>query len=282
MDPATGNALPNNPLISNADPNARRIIAYGLRNPFRQTLVARPGTDELWVGDVGWRTWEEINRIANPTDSTVENFGWPCYEGHGRQPGYDDADLNICENLYGQANADTMPHFAYNHTVKVVTSESCGTGDSSVSGLAFYKGGPYPDEYDDALFFADYSRNCIWVMEEGTNRLPNPGQLKTFVDGAAGPVDLQIGPSGDLFYVDLDGGKIWRVEYSAGNQPPVAYATANPTSGQMPLTVSFDGTGSSDPEGGALTYEWDLDGEGAYDDSTAAKPTHTYDTLGNY
>ena len=105
MDPATGNALPNNPLIANSDPNARRIIAYGLRNPFRQTLVARPGTDEIWVGDVGLIRWDEINRIANPTDSTVENFGWPCYEGNDRQPSFDGANLNICENLYGRANA---------------------------------------------------------------------------------------------------------------------------------------------------------------------------------
>ena len=282
VDPATGNALPNNPLISNSDPNARRIIAHGLRNPFRQTLVARPGTDEIWVGDVGWGRWEEINRIANPTDSAVENFGWPCYEGNGRQAAYDGANLNICENLYRQANAVSAPHFAYSHTAKVVTSESCSTGTSSVAGLAFYKGGPYPDEYDDALFFADYSRNCIWVMGEGTNGLPNPGQLRTFVDGAAGPVDLQIGPNGDLFYVDLRGGKIWRVQYAAANQPPVAHATATPLSGLTPLAVSFDGSGSSDPEGGTLTYEWDLDGDGAYNDSTAAKPTYTYPRKGDY
>jgi glucose/arabinose dehydrogenase len=282
VDPSTGNALPNNPLISNSDPNARRIIAYGLRNPFRQILVARPGTDEIWVGDVGSNAWEEINRIANPTDSTVENFGWPCYEGSGRHAGFDDANLNICENLYGQANADTNPHFAYNHTANVVTGESCSTGTSSISGLAFYKGGPYPDEYDDALFFADYSRNCIWVMEEGTNGLPNPGQLKTFVGEAASPVDLQIGPNGDLFYVDLNGGKIWRVQYTAANQPPVAQAKANPTSGLTPLTVSFDSSGSSDPEGDTLTYEWDLDGDRAYDDSTAASPTYRYDTTGDY
>ena len=282
VDPATGNALPNNPLISRTDPNARRIIAYGLRNPFRQTLVARPGTDEIWVGDVGWNRWEEINRIANPTDSTVETFGWPCYEGNGRQAGYDDANLNICEDLYGQANAVRAPNFAYRHDTQVA-GESCATGNgSAISGLAFYKGGPYPDEYEDALFFADHSRNCIWVMGEGTNGLPNPGQLRTFVDGASGPVDLQIGPNGDLFYVDFEGGKIWRVQYSDANQPPVAHAAANPTSGLTPLAVSFDGSGSSDPEGGALTYEWDLDGDGAYDDSTAANPTYTYDTTGDY
>jgi glucose/arabinose dehydrogenase/PKD repeat protein len=282
VDPATGNALPNNPLISNSNPNARRIIAHGLRNPFRQTLVARPGTDEIWVGDVGQIRWDEINRIASPTDSTVENFGWPCYEGNGRQPSFDSANLNICENLYGQANAVRAPYFAYSHSAKVVPGESCITGNSSIAGLAFYKGGPYPAEYDDALFFADFSRKCIWVMEEGTNGLPNPGQLRTFVDGAAGPVDLQIGPNGDLFYVDFQGGKIWRVRYAAANQPPVAHATANPSSGLTPLSVKFDGSGSSDPEGGTLTYEWDLDGDGAYDDSTAANPTYTYTTKGNY
>jgi glucose/arabinose dehydrogenase len=65
LDPNTGAALPDNPLASSADANARRIIAHGLRNPFRMTV--RPGTSELWVGDVGWGTWEELNRIPTPT-----------------------------------------------------------------------------------------------------------------------------------------------------------------------------------------------------------------------
>ena len=52
IDPATGAALPDNPRAGNPDPNARRIIADGLRNPYRFTV--RPGTNELWVGDVGW------------------------------------------------------------------------------------------------------------------------------------------------------------------------------------------------------------------------------------
>ena len=53
-----------NPLAGSTDANARRIIAYGLRNPFRFTF--RPGTSELWIGDVGWNDWEEINRIDRP------------------------------------------------------------------------------------------------------------------------------------------------------------------------------------------------------------------------
>jgi glucose/arabinose dehydrogenase/PKD repeat protein len=280
VNPTTGAALPTNPLYGSDRPNARRVIAYGLRNPFRFTM--RPGTSEVWLGDVGQSRREEIDRIANPTDSSVENFGWPCYEGRGRQAGYDSANLNICENLYAKAGAAKGPYYAYGHDAKVVSGETCGTGSSSVSGLAFYKGGPYPDAYDGALFFADYSRNCVWVMKKGANGLPDPAKRSTLVAGAAAPVELQIGPNGDLFYVDLTGGTIRRIRYSAANQPPVARATANPTNGPVPLAVSFDGTSSADPEGDPLSYAWDLDGDGAFDDSTSPKPTRTYATAKDY
>jgi glucose/arabinose dehydrogenase/PKD repeat protein len=283
VDPNTGAALPDNPLPASADPNVRRIIAYGLRNPFRFTH--RPGTSEVWLGDVGWGEWEELNRVADPTDSVVDNFGWPCYEGPGRQQGYDGANLNICENLYGQAGAVTEPFHRYHHNDKVVPNEVCPVGSSSVAGLAFqfYSGGPYPPEYDGALFFADYSRDCIWVMQRNGDILPRPSNINTFVGGAANPVDLQIGPAGDLFYADFDGGTIRRISFTAQNQPPTAVATATPTSGAAPLTVSLDGTGSSDPDpGDTLGYAWDLDGDGAYDDSTSPTSTHTYTAAGTY
>ncbi len=53
------------------------------------------------------------------------------------------------------------------------------------------------------------------------------------------------------------------------NQPPKAIMTATPRSGNAPLTVQFDGTGSSDPEGKALTYAWDF-GDGTT--ATTAPP----------
>ena len=62
VDPATGAGLPGNPLAGSSDENARRIIAQGLRNPFR--FASRPDTNELWIGDVGWNEWEEINVLA--------------------------------------------------------------------------------------------------------------------------------------------------------------------------------------------------------------------------
>jgi len=282
VDPATGAGAAGNPMAASNDANARRVIAHGLRNPFRFTF--RPGTSELWVGDVGWNDWEEINRIPNATDAAMENFGWPCYEGVGRQSGYDGTNLNICENLYATTNAVAAPYFAYHHSNQVVPNEGCPTGSSSTAGLDFQfsNGNSYPAEYQDALFFADYTRDCIWVMPKGTSGLPAPGQIKTFVAGAANPVNLEIGPGGDLFYVDFDGGTIRRIRYFSTNRPPVAVATASPTTGAAPLTVTFDGSGSSDPDGDALSYAWDLDADGAYDDATATRPTWTYTTGGSY
>lgn len=279
VDPATGAALPDNP-SSSTDPNAKRIIASGLRNPFR--ITARPGTDELWVGDVGWNDWEEINRVMGGT--AVQNFGWPCYEGAGRQSGYDGANLKICEDLYAQPGAVTAPYHAYHHTSRVVPNESCPTGSSSMAGLEFEfatAGGSYPAEYDGGLFFADYSRDCIWFMQKGADGHPAPGLVRTFVAGAANPVNLETGPDGDLFYVDFDGGTIRRITFTSANQPPVARVTAAPTTGSAPLTVTFDGSGSSDPDSGdTLRFAWDLDGDGAFDDSTVVQPTYTYTSAG--
>jgi len=283
VDPATGKGLPTNPLAGAADENAQRIIAHGLRNPFR--LAARPDTDEIWVADVGWRGAEEIN-VLSPGGAAPTNFGWPCYEGAGRQAGYDSADLNICEDLYASPKAVSAPHYAYTHDNAVVPGETCPNGGSSIAGLQFGLSGgqsSYPTEYDGALFFTDYSRDCIWVMPKGAGGKPSPGLLKPFVSGAANPVNLQIGPGGDLFYVDVIGGTIRRIQYTSANQDPIAVAKATPTSGAVPLTVTFDGTGSSDPDpGDALSYAWDLDGDGEFDDSTAAQPTRTYTSKADY
>lgn len=142
-------------------------------------------------------------------------------------------------------------------------------------------GNSYPAEYDGGLFFADYSRDCIWFMQRGADGHPAPGLIRTFVAGAANPVNLETGPGGDLFYVDFDGGTIRRITFTSANQPPVARATAAPTTGSAPLTVTFDGSGSSDPDSGdTLSFAWDLDGDGAFDDSTMVQPTYTYTSPG--
>jgi PKD repeat protein len=286
IDPATGAGVPGNPFFSSPDANARRIVAYGVRNPFRMTQ--RPGTDELWIGDVGWNTWEEINRVVAPASATASNFGWPCYEGVSPQGGYQGAGLSQCSSLYSTPGSVVAPYYTYNHSACVVNYAGCRTGGSSITGVAFYTGGSYPAQYNGALFFADHTRNEIWAMLPGTNGLPNPSTIQSFVGvdaagGAAGhPVDLKIGPGGDLFYVDMEGGSVHRITFTAANQPPTAVATASPTNGNAPLTVGFDGTGSSDPEGRPLSYSWDLNADGTFGDATGSTASYTYTTAGVY
>ena len=286
INPDTGLGLPDNPFAASSDPNARRIVAYGLRNPFRFTQ--RPGTDELWIGDVGWNTWEEIDRLTAPTGSATRDFGWPCYEGAGPQSGYQSAGLNLCSSLYNTPGSVAAPYYTYNHSACVVSYTGCHTGGSSITGVAFYQGGSYPAAYNGALFFADHTRNEIWAMMPGANGLPDPANIQSFVGvdatgGAAGhPVDLKIGPGGDLFYVDMEDGSLHRIIYTAANQPPTARISANPTSGAAPLTVAFDGSGSTDPEGRPLTYSWDLNGDGTFGDATTPTTSYTYTSSGTY
>jgi len=225
VNPSTGAGVAGNPLFSSTDPNARRIVAAGLRNPFR--IAHRPGTNDTFIGDVGGGSYEEIYRISNPADGSLRNFGWPCYEGNGRNAAFDGADLNICENLYAAGStAVTPPLYAYAHTDSVVPGDSCPVGSSSISGTAFefYSGNAYPPAYQGALFFSDYSRKCIWVMMPGTNGLPNPANIQTFVSPAVGgPVHLEISPAGELFYAAFDTGQIRRIQYSV--PPPVTCST---------------------------------------------------------
>lgn len=62
------------------------------------------------------------------------------------------------------------------------------------------------------------------------------------------------------------------------NQAPVADA-GGPYTTDEGTDVGLTAAGSSDPDGDSLTYEWDLDNDGEYDDSTSQTPT--FDDVGD-
>ncbi|MDG4828833.1 PQQ-dependent sugar dehydrogenase [Solwaraspora sp. WMMD1047] len=282
INPVTGAALPDNPLAHSADPNARRILAYGLRNPYRWTF--HPDSGEVWFGDVGWRDHEEIDRLAHP-GGPPPNYGWPCYEGNVKQGGYRVARLGLCDSLYSAPpDAVTPPYYSYSHSQQVATGDGCPAGGSSPSGLAFYPatGGGYPAGYRGALFFADYARRCVWLMRAGSDGLPDPTSVQPFSSAAGGVVDLQIGPERDLYLVDLTGGTVRRFHFDAADQPPRAVVRATPEEGNAPLEVLFDGSASTDADpGDILRHEWDFTGDGSFD-ATGVTASHTYRSTGTY
>ncbi len=65
----------------------------------------------------------------------------------------------------------------------------------------------------------------------------------------------------------------------AGADVPNAAIAVSTVSGDVPLTVSFDGSGSSDPNGDALSYAWDF---GDNNTGTGATIDHTYTAIGTY
>ena len=129
IDPDTGAAWPANANAGDSSANARRIIAYGLRNPFRFTIDS---ADRVWVGDVGASEWEEINVVDDPS-AAARNFGWPCREGAGSNPTFDAAGLNLCTSL--APGSTTVPHAVWSHRAETVPGDGCGgaRGFSSAS-----------------------------------------------------------------------------------------------------------------------------------------------------
>ncbi len=71
----TGLGYPNNPYQNgNLSSNRSKVYQLGLRNPFR--MATNPNNGKIYIGDVGWTQWEEINSGAPGA-----NFGWPYFEG---------------------------------------------------------------------------------------------------------------------------------------------------------------------------------------------------------
>ena len=57
--------------------------------------------------------------------------------------------------------------------------------------------------------------------------------------------------------------------------------TASPVNPDVGQTVTSSASGSADPDGSIVSYEWDLDGDGNYDDATGVEVTTSYGSSGN-
>jgi glucose/arabinose dehydrogenase len=290
LDPASGDGAPGNP--HGADPAAircgdpvgprigqglrcREIFAKGLRNPFRITF--KPGSDEFYINDVGQQTWEEISLGQIGAD-----YGWDSFEGPCPKQGHE-----LCGPQYPASTPGrTAPFFWYGHRTIDPRAQLFG-GCAAITGGAFVPPGIWPASFDGVYMFADYVCGRIWTLApDGAGQ----HQATIFVDGlnVNSAVDMLFGPTAGggqaLYYTVLNGGgQIHRIRYTSGaNRSPSALASAEPVAGSVPLTVTFDGGGSSDPDGDSLTYSWDFgDGSPVVERATATI-SHTYTLAGVY
>lgn len=246
LDAESGLGLADNPFYT-GDPAdlLSRVWARGLRNPFRFTLLPGSGPREaLFISDVGWNAWEEVNLCTGG-----ENFGWPCFEGMGAQPAYQAADTRGFCDAIGAGHA--RPLLTWHHTVT-----SAGFRGNSASGLCLYRGQRYPEVYRGRLFFFDYVGR--WLRAAELDESFQVQSVLAFGENVPGPVDLVEQPGTlDLVYASLPG-TVARLRYLGAGILPVAVASATPAHGPGDLQVTLSAAGSHDPEGQDLTYSWEL------------------------
>jgi glucose/arabinose dehydrogenase len=145
-------------------------------------------------------------------------------------------------------------------------------GTSSIGGV-WYQGDDFPPIYKNTYFHADYE--TLWIRNFVFDTNNKPVAVRNFLTGGGGVVSIATHPvDGGLYYVTWTNG-IKRIRYGVtGNQPPKALATADKSYGPSPLTVQFDGSASTAPEGFPLTYRWDF-GDGTAI-GTQMNPSHTF------
>ena len=111
----------------------------------------------------------------------------------------------------------------------------------------------------------------VWDFGDGAmSTLPNP--THTFTSPAPRLVTLTV--TDDLGEATT---QALAINATAPNVPPIAVASANPTSGKAPLAVVFSAAGSYDPDGFLGNIQWNFSDGGLYYGSTAY---HTFNTVG--
>jgi hypothetical protein len=112
-----------------------------------------------------------------------------------------------------------------------------------------------------------------------SNGTGEPGTSFELPGSAVNGAFLDSNPSSGLIHNSLNSTQPGRYVFHVRNgvveppnEPPTADA-GGPYTVDEGGTVNLDGSLSSDPENGALTYAWDLDNDGQYDDSTDISPS---------
>ena len=124
------------------NPFGNEIWAYGLRNPWRISFDQLTG--DLYIGDVGQNTWEEID-FASAGSPGGLNFGWNQFEGNHPYSG-------------NPSNAGmTFPVAEYSHQ----------EGGCSVTGGYVYRGSM--PEWNGIYLYGDYCSGNVWGLIKSAN-----------------------------------------------------------------------------------------------------------------
>jgi glucose/arabinose dehydrogenase/PKD repeat protein len=305
-------SIPPGNMFAPGTANTRpEIYAMGFRNPFRMNVDKATGV--VYLGDYGPDAGSasnrgpqgqvEFNRITGPGF-----FGWPYCTGNNStaetyaQFNYDTNAVGAKFNCGGGATNNSRNNTGLRTLPPAkaawITYDGCsvsqfGCGSESPMGAPVYRFDPnlnssvkFPQSLDGHVFATEFGRR--WIKDIEVLAGGARGTINPFPWSGTQVMDAQFGPDGALYVLDYGTGwfagdansAVYRIEYRpSGGRAPNAVASANRTSGVAPLAVNFSSAGSSDPDGGPLTYRWTF-GDGGT--STAANPAHTYTANGAY
>ncbi|MBE9182013.1 PQQ-dependent sugar dehydrogenase [Oculatella sp. LEGE 06141] len=175
----------SNPFTQVNDPGDRirdEIWASGLRNPWRFSFDRQTG--DLYLGDVGQRSVEEIN-VQPATSSGGENYGWRVLEGSRR---------------FADPNTDTS-----GFTPPV--AEYDRSQGSSVTGGVVYRGTAAPN-LQGVYLYGDFVNGRVWGLRRNGNQWENallddtPYGISSFGEDEAGNVYLADYFNGTIYAIN--------------------------------------------------------------------------------
>lgn len=156
------------------------IVGLGLRNPWRFSFDSQ--TNNLWIGDVGQNTWEEVDfRPASSLDQ-LANYGWSRYEGYS---------LFNSAHAYTNVGQKVWPKLVYGHV----------NGQCAVMGGYVYRGSAVPAAVG-RYFYGDYCAGTVWSFTTGTGGRTSPPVVAGNVPGL---VSFGTNGHGELFAVSHNG-----------------------------------------------------------------------------
>jgi glucose/arabinose dehydrogenase len=172
---------PDNPFGGRADASGE-IWVYGLRNPWRISFDR--ATDDLWIGDVGQGSFEEID-VVRAGSGGGQNFGWNVTEGFHCYPSGEDC----------APDGLTPPVTEYDH----------GFG-CSVTGGFVYRGAAQAGLVGRYVF-ADYCSGNVWLIDPQADEVREPALV---AETGRSISSFGEDEAGELYATDL-GGELLRV-----------------------------------------------------------------------
>lgn len=178
-------AVPSENPFSGQPDRCGEVLLYGLRNPWRWSFDRR--TSDLWIGDVGQNTWEEINLLEWPL-AGGENLGW-----------------RICEA--GFARGSTGTPCPLTGSVLAVLEYRNDADNCSVTGGYRYRG-PVAS-LRGRYVFGDFCSGNVWLAREQDGAwqaelFTTIGNIRSFGEDETGNLYVLSGSTLMRFDGDVD------------------------------------------------------------------------------